>query len=214
MDYLDNKYVIITLILLLLLFINNNTNETKEMIGGSLYLEASIVDEIKKSVSSITIYNKDKPIKTIDTPTIYSIGEINILFSNKYDIVTFFDITISNKEPFIYMYRYNSTGYLIQIYQMHSKEKRYKKIHYFSKLNLEAGDILKFVVPTSSIIYSQQPIIFIVSGEQDTSKLLNDKKLKDYKEKIVSLLTGNIDVFQEFNDDGSLAKSKFNIKLN
>ena len=218
MDYLDNKYVIISLILLLLLFINNNTNETtnettkettKEIIGGGVNIGVLNVNDNDHQLSAITIHNKD--INTVST-----IAEFGIPFKNRYDILTFFDITINNNNPFISMYRYNCMGDFVNKYLIHSNKKRYKKIHYFSKLNLEAGDILKFVVPTSSqVTFSQAPIILITTGEIDIKTVINDKKLVDsnYTNQIISLLTNKIDVFQLLDDDGIIVKTTYNEKL-
>jgi Na+/melibiose symporter-like transporter len=208
MDYLNNKYVIISLILLLLLFINYNTNNTtKEMTGGSVKIGSLYADEDDQHVSSITIHNKE-------ISTVSSIAEFSIISKNIYEIFTFFDITINDKNPFIYMYRYNNIGNLITKYPIYiEKEKRYKKTHYFSNLNLEKGDILKFVVPTSSVIFSQEPIILILAKNgKNAASLLNDKTLEKYKDKIISLLTANIDV-QKIYKDGLLVETILNKHL-
>ena len=201
MDYLDNKYVIISLILVLLLFINYNTNDTtKEMTGGAISSRSMIGDSL---------------LAICDKYTINSIAEFNIKKDDKYNIFSFFDLTINNStEIFISIYRYDFKDNLIKKYPIFiptKKERRYKKTHVFYELKLNADDKLKFVVPSnSSIIFSQEPVIIISpsNDRDDYGKLWNSNLLKKY-----NFTNNKINVLQRFNNDGSLAPLEYEVKF-
>jgi hypothetical protein len=177
MDYLDNKYIIVCLILLLLLFFNNKTDITKDMIGGGI-----IATYIKKDIK-----NNQTALMTVqDTKIRYitSIAEFSIPSTNKYDIFTFIDITISSITPSIILCRYNNVGNFIKDYPIYDKSnynknyRFYKNIYTLQNIDLNSGDILKIIVPTTTVRLNQEPIILIaISGTDynDMYKYLNYK---------------------------------------
>jgi hypothetical protein len=187
MDYL-NKYVIISLILLLLLFINNKTDITKDMIGGGII--ATYIKKDKNNNQTALMTVQDTKIRYIT-----SIAEFSIPSTNKYDIFTFIDIVISSITPSIILCRYNNVGNFIKDYPIYDKSnynknfRFYKNIYTLQNIELNSGDILKIIVPTTATVrLNQEPIILIAISGTNYNEM---RKYLNYKNDPNKILTND-----------------------
>jgi hypothetical protein len=182
MEYLNNKYVIISLILLLLLFINYNTNDTiKDMIGGGVITTYEKRD-INNGLTALMT------IQDYKTRNITSIAEFSIPSTNKYDIHIFLNISINSINPFIILCRYNNVGNFIENYTIYKptntnitfKDKFYNSTRVFKNMELNSGDILKIIVPFD-VKLIEQPIMFYAISRTNYDEMLNYFNYKNPK---------------------------------
>ena len=170
--------------ILLLLFINYNT-DNNEIKGGGITNTPYILENMNKQERSILAIIDDMDIRNINISNIPSIAEFSILYSKKYNIFTYFDLLLNNdNNTYIHMDRYDHNNKFIKTYEIFSskeKQYRYKVSHFITDLQLDKGNILKFVIPpTSSVIFYQAPLIIIASNKNDISTFFKNKKVEKY----------------------------------